>query len=179
MTARRLAPWVFIGLILAGVVAWNFLLDREPRVDKDGRDITVQDGDSFIIQQTTIRLEGIDAPELKQNCYSADDSIWRCGGEARNQLAKILRKGDVKCEPQAKDRYGRTIARCSARDVPDIGEAMVRAGWAINAAKIGEGKYAAAEEEARNAKRGVWQGKFERPTVYRFQHPRDDAPKNN
>jgi len=175
MNARRLAPWVFVALLLAGVLIWNFYFDREPRVDKDGRGIVVQDGDSFIIQQTTIRLDGIDAPELKQNCYSADGSVWRCGNEARNQLAKMLRKGDVKCEPQAKDRYGRTIAKCSARDTPDIAEALVRMGWAISAAKIGEGKYAAAEEDAKTAKRGIWQGKFDRPTVYRLQHPREDT----
>lgn len=179
MTARRLAPWIFVALIFLGVVIWNFFLDREPRIDKDGRGIAVQDGDSFVMQQTTIRLDGIDAPEIKQNCYSADGSIWRCGGEARNQLTKMLRKGDVKCEPRAKDRYGRTVATCSARDIPDIAQEMVRLGWAINAAKLGEGKYAAAEEEARNAKRGIWQGKFERPTVFRLQNPRDDARKKN
>lgn len=177
MNFRRLAPWLFVVLVIAGVFVWNFYLDRDVRVDKDGRGISVQDGDSFVLQQTVIRLDGIDAPELKQNCYSADGSIWRCGGEARNQLAKMLRKGDVKCEPRAKDSYGRTIAKCSARDVPDLAEAMVRMGWAINAAKLGEGLYAAAEEEARNAKRGVWQGKFERPAVFRLQHPRAEQPK--
>lgn len=174
MTLRRLAPWIFVVLFILGVVVWSFYFDRTPRVDKDGRGIAVHDGDSFVIQQTTIRLDGIDAPEIKQNCYSADGSIWRCGGEARNQLAKMLRKGDVKCEPQAKDRYGRTIAKCSAKDIADIAEAMVRQGWAINAANIGEGKYAAAEEEAKNAKRGIWQGKFDRPTVFRLQNPRED-----
>ncbi len=174
MTPRRLAPWIFVILVILGVTVWSFYFDREPRTDKDGRGIAVQDGDSFVIQQTTIRLDGIDAPEIKQNCYSADGSIWRCGGEARNQLAKMLRKGDVKCEPRAKDRYGRTIAKCSARDIPDIAEAMVRAGWAINAAKIGEGKYAAAEEEAMKAKRGIWQGKFERPSLFRLEHPREE-----
>jgi endonuclease YncB( thermonuclease family) len=179
MNSRRLAPWIFVALLILGVFVWSYYFDHQTRSDKDGRGIAVQDGDSFVIQQTTIRLDGIDAPELKQNCYSADGSIWRCGGEARNQLAKMLRKGDVKCEPRAKDVYGRAIAKCSARDIPDIAEALVREGWAINAAKIGEGKYAAAEEEAKNAKRGIWQGKFDRPTVYRFQHPREDNPKKN
>ena len=174
MTLRKLAPWLFVVLVIGGVIVWNWGFDREPRIDKDGRGIAVQDGDSFVIAQTTIRLDGIDAPELKQNCMSADGSFWRCGGEARNQLAALLRKGDVRCEPRAKDRYGRTVASCSARDTPDVAEAMVRLGWAINAAKIGEGKYAAAEEDARNAKRGIWQGKFDRPSVYRFQHPRED-----
>ena len=87
MNFRRLAPWLFVVLVIAGVFVWNFYLDREVRVDKDGRGISVQDGDSFVLQQTTIRLDGIDAPELKQNCYSADGSIWRCGGEARNHAA--------------------------------------------------------------------------------------------
>ncbi len=174
MTLRKLAPWIFVVLMIMGVIVWNWGYDREPRIDKDGRGINVQDGDSFIISQTTVRLDGIDAPELKQNCISADGSIWRCGGEARNQLTKLLRKGDVRCVPRAKDRFGRAVATCSARDTPDIAEAMVRLGWAINAAKLGEGKYAAAEEEARNAKRGIWAGQFERPSVFRFQNPRED-----
>jgi endonuclease YncB( thermonuclease family) len=174
MTPRKLAPWIFVALLIVGVIVWNWGYDREPRIDKDGRGINVQDGDSFIISQTTVRLDGIDAPELKQNCISADGSIWRCGGEARNQLTKLLRKGDVRCTPRAKDRFGRSVASCSARDTPDIAEAMVRLGWAINAAKLGEGKYAAAEEEARNAKRGIWAGQFERPSVFRFQNPREN-----
>lgn len=174
MTLNRLAPWIFVALVIAGVIAWNFLGDNEPRTDKDGRGIVVRDGDSFVIEQTSIRLDGIDAPELKQNCISGDGSIWRCGTEARTQLSKFLRKGDVRCQPSAKDRYGRTIATCSARDTPDIADAMVRAGWATAAARLGEGKYSPAEEEARAAKRGIWQGPFERPAEYRLHNPREE-----
>ncbi|MCW5680391.1 MAG: thermonuclease family protein [Xanthobacteraceae bacterium] len=177
MTFRKVAPWLFVLAIALGVVIWSLFFDRVERTDKDGRGIVVQDGDSFIIDQTTIRLEGIDAPEIKQNCMSGDGSFWRCGRDAQAFLSKLLRKGDVRCQPRAKDRYGRTIATCSARDTADVAEALVRAGWAINAAKIGEGKYAAAEAEAKEAKRGIWQGPFERPSVYRFNHPREDVPK--
>lgn len=177
MNLRRLAPWIFVALLITGVALWNFRFDNAPRTDKDGRGIVVQDGDSFTIAQTPTRLDGIDAPELKQNCISGDGSIWRCGQDARKHLSSLLRKGDVRCEPRTKDKYGRAIATCSAKGVPDIAEAMVRSGWAINAARIGEGRYAAAEEEARNAKRGIWQGPFERPSEYRLHNPREEKKK--
>ena len=35
--------------------------------------------------------------------------------------------------------------------------------------------YAAAEAEARGAKRGIWRGTFERPSEWRQAHPRSDA----
>jgi hypothetical protein len=55
---------------------------------------------------------------------------------------------------------------------PDIGEAMVREGLAINLSGFGEGRYADAESEARAARRGIWRGSFEPPADWRKQHPR-------
>ena len=68
-------------------------------------------------------------------------------------------------------RYGRTLAVCSARNVPDLGEVMVREGYAVNYA-IDYGGYPAAEREAQSARSGVWQGDFERPKDWRKRHPR-------
>lgn len=154
----------------------NYFQIGLPRTIDDGAGgLVVRDGDSFKLNETSIRLDGIDAPELKQNCNSADGSIWRCGPESRKQLGLLLKSGEVKCTSTATDRYGRSIATCSAGKIEDVAREMVRQGWAIASGRQGEGKYAAEEEEARKAKRGIWQGPFERPKKYRDEHPRTDV----
>jgi len=64
---------------------------------------------------------------------------------------------------------------CSAEGVPDLGQAMVRDGYAIDLGGAAGNPYAAAEAEARGAKRGIWRGTFERPSEWRQAHPRSDA----
>ena len=79
------------------------------------------------------------------------------------------------CEARATDRFGRTVAVCSAEAVPDLGEAMVRDGYAIDLGGAAGNPYASAEAEARDAKRGIWRGTFERPSDWRQANPRSDA----
>ncbi len=145
-----------------------------PRTAGEAEQLVLRDGDSFVLDKTSIRLDGIDAPELKQNCTSGDGSVWRCGPESRKQLGILLRKGEISCTSTAKDRYGRNISTCSAKGVKDVAAEMVRSGWATASGREGEGKYASEEEEARRAKRGIWQGAFERPKKWREDHPRED-----
>jgi endonuclease YncB( thermonuclease family) len=87
------------------------------------------------------------------------------------RLAELVSKGGVACAPHGQDRYGRTLAVCSADNIPDVGEALVREGYAVNYA-LSNGGYPAAEREAQSARRGVWQGEFERPQEWRRRHPR-------
>jgi endonuclease YncB( thermonuclease family) len=130
------------------------------------------DGDSLRIGGENIRLIGIDAPELRQTCRDELGRDWACGREAHALLRRIVSRGKVTCALSAKDRYGRTLARCSAGDIADVGEALVREGYAIDFMK---GGYHAAEAEARAAKRGIWRGEFERPSDWRAQHPRAEG----
>ena len=44
---------------------------------------------------------------------------------------------------------------------------MVRLGWAFDAPKYSHGRYAAAEQAAHEAGRGMWQGECEKPWVWR------------
>jgi endonuclease YncB( thermonuclease family) len=122
------------------------------------------DGDSLRAGGDEIRLLGIDAPELRQTCRDQRGKDWSCGRAARDELRRILARGNVRCARGQKDRYGRALARCSATGVHDIGDAMVREGFALN---FMEGGYRSAESEARAAKRGIWRGDFERPATYR------------
>lgn len=131
--------------------------------------VSAIDGDSLRNGTEEVRIMGIDAPELNQTCRDERGRGWACGREARKQLSALIARGDVRCTPNGRDRYGRTLARCSARTVADIGDSMVRAGYAVD---FMNGGYQSAEKEARGAKRGIWNGEFERPADYRKLHPR-------
>jgi endonuclease YncB( thermonuclease family) len=136
--------------------------------------ISVSDGDSFRMNGQRYRLQDIDAPELHQNCKDAAGREWRCGRRARDELRKILTRGPVQCRTVSKDRFGRIVALCSVSG-RDVGEAMVREGWAT--AYKGRGfssRYVSAENEARAARRGMWAGSFETPRQWRQANPRDD-----
>lgn len=128
------------------------------------------DGDTLSAQHDgksqRIRLAGIDAPELRQNCRDANGRDWSCGAAARLRLAALVAKGSVACTPQGEDRYGRLLAVCSAGAIADLGAELVRNGYAVNYSRY-TSNYAAAENEARAARRGVWQGSFDNPEEWR------------
>ena len=48
-----------------------------------------------------------------------------------------------------------------------MGLVMVRMGWAFDVSEYSHGRYAAAEAEARQAGRGMWQGECEWPWEWR------------
>src|SRR5262249_19636035 len=74
------------------------------------------------------------------------------------------------CTGHYRDHYRRMIATCTVGG-RDMAEAMVRAGWALDVARYSGGRYAAAEAEARAAKRGIWEGSFAAPASWRREHP--------
>jgi endonuclease YncB( thermonuclease family) len=134
--------------------------------------VTIKDGDTLVLDHQTFRLYGMDAPEYHQSCKDAHGLDWPCGKAARLQLATFVASGSIACTPRAQDIYGRKVATCSSATVPDIGEAMVQAGLAISPAERGSAVYADAEGDARASHRGIWQGAFDVPSVWRAAHPR-------
>jgi endonuclease YncB( thermonuclease family) len=133
--------------------------------------VRVIDGDTLRAAGGRIRLSGIDAPELSQTCRDAQAHEWSCGQAAKARLVELVSRGDVACAARGHDRYGRTLAVCSAGDVADLGAALVRDGYAVDYRRYSS-DYLAAEDEARAARRGIWQGDFERPENWRRRHPR-------
>lgn len=169
---RFFALVILLALILA--YAWSEEIGIGTREHKAaGAQVIVRDGDTLQIGKTEYRLSGIDAPEYRQACSDAAGRAWPCGKQARSKLAEIVAAGDLGCTPRATDRYGRAIASCRAKATPDIAEAMVAVGLAINAGGFGEGDYADVEAEARAARRGIWQGRFTPPADWRAAHPRE------
>ena len=67
----------------------------------------VVDGDTLEVRGTRVRLHGIDVPESKQRCRSAERT-WPCGHEATRAFARRT----VACEERDQDRYGRIVAVC-------------------------------------------------------------------
>ena len=70
-----------------------------------------------------------------------------------------------------RESHDRDVALCTAQG-RDLSEAMVRAGHAIELARFSRGRYAAAEREAREGRRGLWAGRFDQPADWRREHMR-------
>lgn len=156
--------WVVVCLLLgalgiyAAIPEAPFSLGEGPLVGPVER---VADGDTIEIGGQRIRLTGLDAPEWSQTCSRADGSDWPCGRAATDRMRELTRGATLSCAGEGHDRYGRLLATCRAGDI-DIAETLVRDGLAV-----ASGSYVGAESEARRARRGLWQGRFDRPADWR------------
>ncbi|MEM8573106.1 MAG: thermonuclease family protein [Pseudomonadota bacterium] len=168
---RAIALLIVLGLVLL----LNRYCGMESELIGPGAKITAVDGDSLrTASGEEYRIFAIDAPELNQTCTNAKGKEWDCGRAAKRELAKLIRGGEVSCIEKATDKYSRNIAQCSAKGVPDVGEAMVREGLAIDLGRQTNYTYAGAESEARAQSKGMWAGTFQRPGEWRTQNPRTD-----
>ena len=127
--------------------------------------VKVIDGDSLVVDNKEIRLSGIDAPEYKQTCFNVENKEYPCGKLATRFLKKLA-GDDTKCKFVVKDKYKRYVSVCYSRGV-NINEKMVEEGWAV-AYKRYTQEYNDAEEQAEKRKKGIWQGRFLKPELYRI-----------
>lgn len=151
-------------LAVALLVAGPVLADRPFSLGGEITVTKVSDGDSLRSGRLKIRLFGIDAPELKQDCVDAAGRDWPCGKAARARLGELV-AAPLQCELIDVDRYGRLVMRCRA-DGTDIAEALVAQGLALAYRRYAT-DYVAAEEAARAARAGVWGGEFIAPWDWR------------
>lgn len=127
--------------------------------------VKVVDGDSLFVDNREIRLSGIDAPEYKQTCFNVKNKEYPCGKLATRFLQKLADE-DIKCEFVVKDKYKRYVAVCYSRGI-NINQKMVEEGWAV-AYKRYTQEYNAIEKQAQKKKKGIWQGRFLKPELYRI-----------
>jgi len=125
----------------------------------------VIDGDTIKINGTRIRLHGIDAPELRQNCWKESDS-YSCGLDAKAYLQNLINHNSVICQTIDRDRYGRDVAKCYNYENIEINAEMVLSGNAVAYLKYSL-DYAVQEMQARYQKSGIWGGRFIEPHRYR------------
>ncbi len=150
-----LSVLLFFG-VLAMIIAW---MAKGLEEDYAGA-VYVIDGDTVIIDQEKIRLEGIDAPELGQNC-TMQGREYACGKRARNHLRTLVKGGRFHCRAWQVDKFERLLGQCF-NGKEDVNAKMVRSGWAL-----AFGSYQAEERAARQSGSGMWAGDFERPVDWR------------
>ena len=130
---------------------------------------SVVDGDSIRVnnQKTEIRLLGIDAPEMKQKCLDKNYDEYKCGEVSKEFLTKLIAGKQIICYSTGHDIYQRYLAYCFLA-AQNINEEILKNGMAIiydlNSASD---ELKAIEQQARNAKLGIWQGGFLEPKLYR------------
>lgn len=123
----------------------------------EGKVINVHDGDTVTVldrnnKKTHIRLQGIDAPELKQEYGSA----------SQQNLSRMVLGKQVTIVWTKLDKYRRTVGTIML-DGQDVNIEQVKAGLAWHFKKYADEQdpadratYAAAEVQARSAKLGLW-----------------------
>lgn len=127
------------------------------------------DGDSLSVAGLSVRLFGIDAPELDQTC-SRDGVVWPCGKEAQRRLQSMVTGKHVTCRRVDTDEFGRMVAVCSTAE-RELNSAIVEAGWAIAFRKYSDA-YLDDELRARSSGLGIWSSRFELPGDYRQRKQR-------
>lgn len=115
----------------------------------------VVDGDTLGFGERRVRLYGIDAPEPDQTCgligREAPVGEW-----ATRTLRRLIGHDEVVCYPLTRPSQGRVAARCHTATIPDLGRAMVMAGFAWDFKRQSHSIYEDDEAEARTSKLGVW-----------------------
>lgn len=120
----------------------------------------VIDGDTIVINNTHIRLYGIDAPETKQKCD------WGYSGHnATRYLESLIKNKIVYCTIFAKDAYDRPIGACHTQS-HDINAKMVASGHAFAYRRYSQ-KYIGLEETAKKSNIGIWRANCENPELLR------------
>lgn len=127
--------------------------------------IRVIDGDTFEVADTKIRLHAIDAPENDQMCETEQGIDWACGGWITKVVTDRYSGVIASCEQLDIDRYGRTVARCTALG-EDVAAWLVRNGMAFAYVKYGS-DYAAIERQAALVDRGLHAVRMQTPSQHR------------
>jgi endonuclease YncB( thermonuclease family) len=147
----------------------------------------VIEGDTVVARladgnEITVRLIGIDTPETLRPGVSVE-----CGGEQANEEMRRLVEGQqvtLVSDPSqdAADRFGRSLFYVDRSDGVDLGEAMLRAGWANVFVFEQEferlPRYRTARNDARDAGDGVWgrcDGDFHRTRAEELRAKRRSA----
>lgn len=161
-TSRRGQALLYVLLALGLSFGYDWFQRQGGKLEGHPR---VIDGDSLSFGAGEVRLKGIDAPEGRQMCMQ-DGREWPCGEEARRELQRLIGGDRVVCRSVETDQHGRHLAYCEAGG-RRLNSQMVRQGFAVDYGR----DFHAEEIEARQHRRGIWAGEFERPREWRDKHP--------
>jgi endonuclease YncB( thermonuclease family) len=105
-------------------------------------------GVASVIDDDTIEIHRLDAPESVQPCRDDAGRRWRCGQQAALAIQELIGRRTVTCDERDLDRYGRIVGRSLVGEV-DINQWLVAQGLAL-AYRRYHG-YVPAEDKARAA----------------------------
>lgn len=187
---RRTKQFPFLISFAAGILLLSAACSRPPAPARQppartadvpgaqtltGRVVRVADGDTVTVldpsnTQHRIRLEGIDAPESHQ----------AFGTQSKKNLSEMIFGKDVTIVYQKTDQYGRLVGKI-VLDGMDVNLEQVKAGMAWHYKEYQREQspedrelYAMAEDEARNARRGLWQdADAVEPSAFRKEEKRE------
>jgi endonuclease YncB( thermonuclease family) len=131
------------------------------------------DGGTLVFSTYTVNLAGVIALDREQGC--TEPSTYRegrCGLMAAIALQNLVAGQNVHCQGDLDIGSKHLVAACSTGATPDLGRAMIEAGWAMADPRSGD-DYEAAQAKARAAKIGMWSFNFDLPWQWRA----DQAPK--
>lgn len=156
-----------IGFFLVIFFYGQYYIANNPDVRTfNNNEVRIIDGDSLELGTLRIRLQGIDAPELKQECRNNEShELYKCGQVSKDYLISLIAKQPVKCSNEGFDRYKRQLAYCYAGEV-NLNQEMVRSGNALAYSKYDK-SFSNEEKKAKSNKRGIWNSKFESPEKWR------------
>jgi endonuclease YncB( thermonuclease family) len=92
--------------------------------------LQVRDADTIVVDGTPVRLQGVDAPELKTSA----------GKDARRWMVNFLAGKSIDCQLNGERSYDRYIGICYAGGA-DIGAAVISAGYALDCQRYSGGRY--------------------------------------
>jgi len=127
--------------------------------------VRVVDGDTFEVAGVKVRLHAIDAPETDQMCQTRQGQDWACGGWVTKVVRDRYNGAIAQCQGIETDRYGRTVARCTALG-EDVGAWLVREGFAFAYVQYGS-DYVEIERRAAAADRGLHAVRMQTPAEHR------------
>jgi len=159
-------PPLWLVLIVAALLAYRFTqwhkLDEPPLLET-GSEVRVSriiDGDTLeLASGQRVRLIGVDTPESKHPHLPvepfAQEAARFTSDFAEGQTARL------ELDRERLDRYGRILAYVYVENRM-LNEELIRAGWSPAVTSFPyrsdmQRRFRAAEEEARAAKRGLWQ----------------------
>jgi endonuclease YncB( thermonuclease family) len=158
---------VLVAAVLASVLATSPATATERRAVYEGR-VRIVDGDTLMIGQDRLRLEGVDAPESSQLCM-LQNRPYRCGQHVANALKNMIGRGRVRCVYRDWDpgrlaqQADRAVVRCEYGGV-DLGDWLVSRGLAV---PYYTSQYRSVGMRACERNLGLWAGAFTRPASYR------------
>ena len=121
-------------------------------------------GDTLVVDETTINLAAIDAPEFDQTC-ERDGVAWPCGEAAVEALRGVVGDRPVACRILERKGESSAIGTCTVGD-EDLALAVVTLGFALGEPAAGA-DIRAAEAAARQAGLGIWSSEFIEPARWR------------